>query len=145
MVSKCKILPPEPWDPNGKKTFEMFAKKLTAFMVLQELAWLNLLKWAEGQTSPLTYAKMDALDAKGHEGEARQRSVTLYYILGSLTEGSANQLVDTLPPGEGLEAWRRLTATFTKTEDQCALLGLVALANTKFTENDMLDQLQTWE
>ena len=87
---RLKLDPPAKFGGKPTDNYDEFAKKLRNYMSLNDLKYNDLMRWAQEETLPINDGLMDAHDdVDDTEQTTNKLRTLLYYVLGSLTEGTA--------------------------------------------------------
>ena len=143
-----KISPPKEF--TGKGDYEEFSKKLRAYMCLSDQRFGLLLRWVETCQDPITMEVVNTRfqpDGDQVTTEAWEtHNPMLYYTLASLVTGPPYTIIDRVPEGNGLEAYRQLHLRYSKSNMQTAMMRLCTIVETKFnSEKDFETTFANWE
>ena len=116
---KLRIDPPGKFAGKSEEHYEEFSKQLRNYMSIQDMRFGEFMLWAQRETMGITEEMIDAHDDIDDDNHTtRKLSTLLYYVLGSLTEGTAYVLVDQVENNNGWEALRRLELRYSRTKMQ---------------------------
>ena len=111
--------------------FDAWERKLRYYMAMIERRHYDEMTWACQQTTDITDDQVNAFDDDILAGECVGRSMALYFIPASFTEGTAFLIVDQLVDNNGYEACRRLTT-------------LISIMSAKFPKDGFETALAKW-
>ena len=99
---RLKIDPPGKFGGTPTDNYDEYTKKLRNYMSLNDARYNELMRWAQSEQLPISDETMDANDeVDDTEHTTKRLGIMLYYVLSSLTEGTAYVIVDQVDEQNG--------------------------------------------
>ena len=128
---------------GGRKEWPDWSFTFRAFLSGVDGKALEAMSWSASQTETITD---EAIDSELEAETIHKLDGQIYTALGLLVQGDALDKLRQVPPGSGLEAWRRIVAYYEPMNRGHKLKVLQRIINPKAPQGmSTLKALESWE
>jgi hypothetical protein len=128
---------------GGRKEWPDWSFTFKAFLSGVDGKALEAMSWAESQTDLISD---EAIDSEDQSQIIHKLNGQIYTALGLLVQGDALDKLRQVPPGAGLDAWRRIVAYYEPMNRGHKLKVLQKIINPKLPPGmNALKALESWE